>query len=172
MNKKLAKEILDRVRADQRMRRQFIAGKMKWNKQIDRKNTQWLKKITERHGWPTISLVGSKASRGAWLLVQHADHDLRFQKKVLKILNETHEKNKRDLNPENIAYLIDRVLVHEKKQQVFGTQFRRKNEKAKFEPLPIKDRRNINKRRKAYGLPTIEENTNRINEEYKRLYWK
>lgn len=151
------------------MRKRFIARKVRWDKQIDRKNTDWLKKVIARYGWPTISLVGKKASYGAWLLVQHADHDLQFQKKVLKMLNEIHRKNKKDLNSENIAYLTDRVLVYEKKQQVFGTQFRRKNEKAKFEPRPIKDKKNVNKRRKAYGLPTIEENTNRINKEHKRL---
>lgn len=42
-----------------------------------------MKKIVKKHGWPGISLVGKKASVGAWLLAQHADRDLRFQKNVL-----------------------------------------------------------------------------------------
>lgn len=168
-NKKLAIEILERVRTDQVMRKRFIAGKIKWDKRIDRRNTTWLKKVIERYGWPTISLVDKKASQGAWLLVQHADHDLKFQKKVLKLLEEIYSKNTKEIKSANIAYLIDRVSIHEKKPQIFGTQFIRKNDKEKFKPFSIKDRKNVNKRRKAYGLPSLEENIRRINREYKQL---
>lgn len=52
-----------------------------WDKKIDKKNTLKIKKIIERYDWPTINLVGKKASKNAWLLVQHADHDVKFQKK-------------------------------------------------------------------------------------------
>lgn len=165
INKKLAKEILERVRIDQTMRRRFTAGKIKWDIRIDRKNTTWLKGIIKRYGWPTISLAGKKASQGAWLLAQHADHDLKFQKKVLKLLKEIYRNDEREIKPANIAYLTDRVLAHEKKPQIFGTQFIRKNEKEKFKPFPIKDSKNVNKRRKAYGLPSLEEDTRRINRE-------
>lgn len=172
MNKKLVEEILKRVEVDQRMRKGFIAGKERWDKGVDKRNTNWLKKVIAQYGWPTISLVGKRASHGAWLLAQHADHDLLFQKKVSKLLKEIYSKNTKEIKSANIVYLIDRVSVHEKKPQIFGTQFIRKNEKEKFKPFPIKDRKNVNKRRKAYGLPSLEENTRRINREYKQLKGK
>lgn len=168
-NTKLAKETLERVEVDQRMRKRFIAGKIKWDKRIDRRNADWLKKIIAQHGWPTISLVGKRASHGAWLLAQHADHDLQFQKKALRLLKEIYIKNRREIKPASIAYLTDRVLVHEKKPQIFGTQFTRKSEKEKFKPSPIKDKKDVNKRRKMFGLPSLEENARRINREYKQL---
>lgn len=172
MNKKLAEEILERVRIDQTMRKRFVAGKVNWDKRIDERNTDWLKKVIARHGWPTISMVGKRASHDAWLLAQHADHDLKFQKKVLKLLKEIYKHEKENIKPANIAYLTDRILVHEKKPQIFGTQFIRKSEKEKFKPFLIKDKRNVDKKRKLFGLPSLEENTKRINREYEQLEGK
>ncbi len=172
INKKLRREILERAKIDQVMRKRFIAGKAKWNKRVDMKNTTWLKGIIKRFGWPTVSFVGKKASNGAWLLVQHADHDLRFQKKVLKILNDIYKHDKKELNPANIPYLTDRILVHEKRPQIFGTQFTRKSDKEKFKPFPIRNRNNVNKRRRIYRLPSLEKNIERINTEYNRLEGK
>ena len=92
MNKKLAEEILERVRIDQTMRKRFVAGKVNWDKRIDERNTDWLKKVIARHGWPTISMVGKRASHDAWLLAQHADHDLKFQKKGARRNYDHHRK--------------------------------------------------------------------------------
>lgn len=147
------------------MRLRFIAGKGEMDAKLDRKHTRRLKQIIKKYGWPTKSLVGRKASHAAWLLAQHADRELPFQKKVLKMLNEIYKNNKKEINPANVAYLTDRVLLHEHKPQVFGTQFRW-NKKGKLEPRPIKDRKNVNKRRKKYSLPTLEQNTREINQAY------
>jgi hypothetical protein len=43
-------------------------------------------------------------------------------------------------------------LVNEGKKQLFGTQFY-KNKKCIFRPRPIRDMKNLDKRRKKYGLP-------------------
>lgn len=158
MNKKLAKEIFKMVKIDQDFRKKFVAGKIKkWDEHIDRKHTKRLKEIVKRHGWPTVSRVGRNASGGAWLIVQHAVHDRWFQKKALALMKKAYAMNKKDIIPKNIAYLIDRIRIYEKKPQLFGTQFR-KNKKGKFEPFPIRDKKNVNKRRKKYGMPTFAEN--------------
>jgi len=167
IDKKLAKEILKRVDIDQAMRERFRAHKKTWNYSVDKKNTVWLKKIVERYGWPTVSFVGKKASHGAWLLVQHADHDIRFQKKVLGLLEKIYEKDKTEIRPSDIAYLTDRVLTHQNKLQIFGTQFKRKDPTSMFRPFPIKDAKNVDKRRKGYGLSTLEEYATIINKRYK-----
>jgi len=59
-------------------------------------------------------LVGKKASQGAWLIAQHADHDLKFQKKCLKLLAEKLKIKK--VEPRNFAYLTDRVLVNSRQK--------------------------------------------------------
>jgi hypothetical protein len=53
-------------------------------------------------------------------LIQHADRDIKFQKKYLKLLKEAANNNQAHL--QNVAYLTDRILVAEKKKQRFGTQ--------------------------------------------------
>ena len=110
-----------RVKIDQTMRKQFGSDKKVWNDGIDRKNTIWLKKAVERYGWPTFSSVGKKAPHGAWLLVQHADHDVGFQKKVFELLERIYKDGMSEVCFFDIAYLTDRILVHQNKLQIFGT---------------------------------------------------
>src|SRR3989344_6360684 len=113
----LAREILSMVSVDQKMR---VKAKV-WDYKIDEKNTERLKRIVDKYGWPGRSLVGEEAAHGAWLLAQHADRDLEFQKHALVLLEEAvvgGEADKRDL-----AYLTDRVRVNNGQSQIFGTQF-------------------------------------------------
>ncbi|MEW6170839.1 MAG: DUF6624 domain-containing protein, partial [Candidatus Omnitrophota bacterium] len=57
-----------------------------------------------------------------------------------------------DIQKENIAYLKDRILINEGKKQLFGTQFYF-NKKKKLIPYSISNPKNLDKRRKEYGLP-------------------
>jgi hypothetical protein len=91
MNKKLEKIINKMVEIDQKMRKKAMKTGI-LNKKIDKKNTLKMKKIIKQYGWPTISMVGEKASKNAWLLVQHADHDVEFQKKCLKLMGSIYKK--------------------------------------------------------------------------------
>lgn len=151
MNKNLAKILNEIAVIDQKMRKNAMKTGI-WDKAIDRKNTSKIKEIINKFGWPTIILVGKKASRNAWLLVQHADHDVKFQKKCLRLMENIYKINPNLINKTNIAYLKDRVLVSEGNKQLFGTQFYT-NEKGIFGPRAIKDIKNLDKRRKEYNLP-------------------
>src|SRR5262249_43917540 len=79
---------------------------------IDKDNTAWMKGVVEKHGWPGRSLVGKKGAQNAWLLVQHADLDRPFQKKCLELIR---KMPRGEVDPENIAYLVDRVAAGEGK---------------------------------------------------------
>lgn len=57
-----------------------------------------------------------------------------------------------DADPQNYAYLYDRVAVAENRPQRFGTQFGPDRE-----PRPIEDEANVDARRKAIGLGTMAE---------------
>ena len=92
--------------------------------------------------------MGKKAANGAWLIAQHADHDIRFQKTCLKLLQVA------TVNPQNIAYLTDRVLVNQQKPQMNGTQFHL-NSLGKLAPWPIQDSKNLSKRRRAMNLKSF-----------------
>src|SRR5258708_32417370 len=90
-------------------------------KRTDQDNTAWLKSVIKKEGWPTISKVGEEASHAAWLIVQHADLDIKFQEDCLALLQKTWKNH--DINPRNLAYLTDRVAVNTGLEQTYGTQF-------------------------------------------------
>ena len=150
MNKLLAKEIMLMAKRDQSMRNKIFTDKA-WEIEVDQNNTERLKKIVDQYGWPTISLVGPRASQAAWLLVQHADLDLAFQKRCLESMEDIYHRLPKEINQKNIAYLTDRVLVAENKKQIFGTQFY-KNEAGEFIPRPIENESTLDERRSKVGL--------------------
>ena len=171
VHKQLQKEILSMVTRDQAVRKsqykQIIRGldKVKTKRLakellvVDKAHTNKLKKIVKKYGWPGKSLVGRKASHGAWLLAQHADHDLRFQKKCLDLMKKSAKSD--EVDKRDLAHLIDRVRVHEEKPQIYGTQFKTlKN--GTVRSFPIYNRKDLDKRRKIMELPSFSEEAKKI----------
>jgi hypothetical protein len=160
-NEQLRQELLRRLRADQDARKALLredpaAGKkdspaVKRLSEIDRENTERMKEVVKQHGWPGKSLVGTDGAQAAWLLVQHADHDRLFQKRCLDLLKVAVEKG--EATGEQLAYLTDRVRVGEKKPQVYGTQLQWADGRLRLQP--IEDEANVDRRRKAVGLPPL-----------------
>lgn len=156
MNTALARKINQMAEEDQKMRTGHKKG-IKLNASVDKRHTAELKDIISEYGWPTISLVGKKASFNAWLLAQHADHDQKFQEMVLKLLKRIDKESRGgDINRANIAYLTDRLLVKQKKKQQFGTQFDFKKD-GRLILHPIKNIKIIDKLRKEYHLPPLKD---------------
>lgn len=114
---------------------------------IDKRDTAALKAMVDAHGWPGVSLMGKDGAHAAWLLVQHADQDLAFQKRCLVLLEATVARG--DAAPDEYAYLYDRVAVAEKRLQRYGTQI------MGTEPAPLEDPANVDARRASVGLGTL-----------------
>ena len=131
--------------------------------EVDKANTMDLKALLKVHGWFKVSAFGKQADHNAWLLVQHADHDLEFQKNILEQL-ESLLKTK-DTNPANYAYLYDRVAVSpqqkNKLKQRYGTQGQCRGE-GLWEPHPIEDIDNLDQRRESVGLETMQDYKNKF----------
>ena len=53
-------------------------------------------------------------------MVQHADHDPEFQKRVLNLRRAEVEANNTDAR--DYAYLTDRVQINTGEEQIYGTQ--------------------------------------------------
>jgi len=162
INEKLREELIEMMDEDQR------TGKAHdWKNYFEvvrKRNTERLKEIIKEYGWPGFSLVGKDGSRAAWLLVQHSDHDLEFQKQTLELLKKAVEKG--DASKRNLAYLTDRVRRHSGEPQLFGTQFEQK-ENGEWGPQPIEDPENLEKRRKEFGLEPFSEYEKRMEELHK-----
>ena len=155
---KLRQELLDRQEKDQVARKAAMRQKpgeaelMKMAA-VDRENTAWLKVVIDERGWPGKALVGEDGAHAAWLLVQHADLDLAFQKKCLGLLSAAVKKH--DASAQDMAYLIDRVRLAEKKPQVYGTQLDLLD--GALKPKPIEDEEHVDERRKEVGLAPLSE---------------
>lgn len=121
---------------------------------IDAKHLPRLKQIVAETGWPKVSRVGTDGAHNMWLLVQHMDVDIAFQKQCLALMEPLADKGEALLD--DFAYLTDRVRVAEKRYQVYGTQWFR-NAKGEFEPRAIEDEKEVDARRQKVGLPTMAE---------------
>ena len=121
---------------------------------VDRQNTERLKRIVERCGWPQQSVHGEKAVNDAWLLAQHADHDLQFQTRVLKLLETAVKAG--EAPGELLAYLADRVATARGDPQLYGTQFEMVGE-CGLELRRIDSLERVEERRKVLGMPSLRE---------------
>lgn len=119
---------------------------------VDEKNYKKIAEIIEEIGYPTISKVGKQASFNAWLIIQHHPEG-EFQKKCLQLM----EKNRDGVDPQNIAYLKDRVLMYSGKKQIYGTQLKQNEITKKLELYEVEDKEHLDERRKKIGLEPIAE---------------
>ncbi len=158
----IAAEIISMAGVDQDMRLKAIDDEKFWDESVDPKNTARMKEIVAEIGWPTVSKVGSDASVGAWLLVQHADREVEFQEHCLNLMKQEKEG---EVVLRDVAHLEDRVRLNKGLPQLYGTQFRwTKNN----EPIQdIEDRENVDERRKAMGLNTLAERIEEMYVKYK-----
>ncbi len=131
-------------------------------RRIDKENTEELRAIVKRFGWPGRSLAGQRGANAAWVVIQHADHDRPFQKQCLKLMEAAPDG---EVTKEDVAFLTDRVLLAEGKKQRYGTQFRQAG--GRFVPHPIADERNVDALRKTVGLPPLGEYARQLEELYR-----
>lgn len=120
---------------------------------IDKRNLVRMKELVETYGWPTRSMVGNDGAHAAWLLVQHADRDAAFQRRCLDLMKALVDKG--EVSRGDVAYLTDRVLVNEDKPQIYATQGRMVD--GTWQPRPMIDPPNVDKRRIEAGLSTLKE---------------
>lgn len=119
---------------------------------IDEENSEAMKSLLTVRKWFTISEFGAIADNNAWLVVQHADHDLGFQKDVLKRLASLYPKG--ETSRRNYAYLSDRVAIAERRAQLFGTQGRCTGPGV-WEPSVIEDLAHVDLRREEMDLEPL-----------------
>ena len=148
-NNELFQKLKNRFREDQKLSKNKEFEKLE---KVYKENSEWLKEVIEKNGWPREEKVNDYGELCAWLIAQHSP-DINFQKNCLKILKSLPKTEERK---QHIAYLGDRILIKESKKQIYGTQF---NE---GKPWPIKDVKNLEKRRKEIGLEPFKEYRKRM----------
>jgi hypothetical protein len=121
---------------------------------IDGRNLAELKPLLAKYGWFRVSRFGSEPDHAAFLLIQHADQDIEFQKKMLAVLEPLARTG--DTDPKNYAYLHDRVAVNLREPgkrglQRYGTQGQCTGP-GTWEPYPVEDPEKLDERRQSVGL--------------------
>ncbi|SFQ38929.1 DUF6624 domain-containing protein [Hymenobacter arizonensis] len=130
--------------------------------QTDSANQVRVRAILKQYGYPGKTLVGTPTNEAAWYVIQHSD-DIKSYLPLMK------KAAKRGELPFYLyGQMLDRQLMREGKQQLYGTQALGYNTRnpatGQREPQPpfvwpIKDAAQVNERRKKAGFPTtVEQN--------------
>ena len=148
---------------DQEIRKKLIASGIKHPdsalvakmRDLDAAHVARLKELIQEHGWPGRSLVGADGGNAAFLIVQHADHAT--QEEMLSLVEAAYRAG--DLDGQDYALLLDRVLVGRGEPQLYGTQVRPPDQwqQGQPTPYPIRDEERVDERRASMGLPPLAE---------------
>jgi hypothetical protein len=129
---------------------------------VDQENLEFLKRLVEKHGWLSRTLVSADGAKAAWLMLQHADSDREFQKKCLEMMKGLPAG---EVEGKDIAYLTDRILVNEGQPQIYGTQIK-SSANGGLELAPLFEPEQVDERRKKMGLGPIEEYLSEIRKQF------
>src|SRR5262245_6090179 len=111
--------------------------------ELHKKNGDLLRGIVREHGWPGRSLVGDDGAHAAWLVVQHMDEDVAFQRSCQLLMEPLFLAG--EVGAQEYAYLTDRVRTKEGRKQLYGTQG--------IGVTSPEDEARVNGNRAAIGLP-------------------
>jgi hypothetical protein len=168
-NPALRDELLKMLEVDQQARQECAKGttddQMKCyveiSEKIDKPHTARLNEIFNQTGFPTLQTVGKEGLQAYMILLQHTT-DESLRQKSLKPIKKAYKR--KEIPPQDYANFVDRLLVHQNKPQIYGSNFDFKD--GKLVMSVVKDRKNLAKRRKKIGLPTIEEYAKMLKEIY------
>lgn len=130
----------------------------------DATNLARVQAILAQYGYPGKSLVGAPTNEAAWYVIQHAPDLIPQYLPMMKAAAEAGE-----LPFSRYATMLDRQLMFEGKEQLYGTQARSDTHNTYF-IWPIQQPAQVNQRRQQAGFTTtVEENAAQLHVTYKVL---
>ncbi|WP_326810191.1 hypothetical protein OIE62_35430 [Streptomyces scopuliridis] len=153
----LATELADMAAADHRSsiraNSDDPAEQLAWRRLTARHGDR-LSEIMDEYGWPTAELVGEEAAHAAWLIAQHADRQLDVQRRALQLMRQAVSEGA--AGPRELAFLRDRTLVNEGREQVYGTQIAGVNDGSPV-PWPCEEPERMDELRAEVGIEPFDE---------------
>jgi hypothetical protein len=110
-----------------------------------------LTEILDKDGWPLRSRFGDEVDRAAFLIVQHRDHDVAYQARVLERLADLVTRG--ETLGESYALLFDRVATAQGRPQRYGSQGECRDGQFVVHALEPGD---VDARRQTVGLPALD----------------
>ncbi|MEM6965004.1 MAG: DUF6624 domain-containing protein [Bacteroidota bacterium] len=174
INLALRQELLDIFEADQKYRTEIqkVVGEKGFDvlevdklrlkqSEIDQDNLKKVEAIIEQYGYPSHKLVGKGASKSIFYVIQHSE--TKYQEKYLPLFLEASDKG--ELKKSELVLMIDRIEVNNKRPQIYGTQIKHEPDEKNY-IYPIRDEKNVDKRRAYLGLSPLNEYLKRFDLEY------
>ena len=121
-----------------------------------------LREIVARRGWPGRTMVGDDGAHAAWLIVQHAPADV--QRELLPTIRTEISRGEGRLG--DLALLEDRVLVADRKPQLYGSQASLSSTGGSPTLDPLVDEPCVDLRRSAMGLEPLADYLKRLGVKY------
>ncbi|AWM32848.1 DUF6624 domain-containing protein [Hymenobacter nivis] len=120
--------------------------------------------IVKQYGYPGKSLVGAPTNEAVWSVIQHTPATIPQNLPMMKAAADQGE-----LPFFRYATMLDRQLMNDGKEQLYGTQVRSYNGQPPF-VWPIQGPAQVNQRRRQAGFKdTVEENAAVLGVAYKML---
>lgn len=119
----------------------------------DSDNVALLKALVRQHGWPGKDQVGEQTANRTVKLLLHADPGT--QDELLPMVRQA--ARHREVDPRAAAVVEDRIRMERGKPQLYGTQVVAGQRGQEYRVYPVEDPSDVNQRRKALGLPPMEE---------------
>jgi len=124
-----------------------------------------LVEILDTYGWPGKSLAGEDGAEAAWMLALHTMPDPEVLRRCLTLMRAAAEAV--EAESWQVAFLVDRVSLVERNVQVYGTTICRQ-EDGSFGPPVVEDPGQVDERRRAVGLPPLDEDIRKTEAFYRR----
>ena len=124
-----------------------------------------LVEILDIYGWPGRSLVGDDGAEAAWMLALHTMPYPEVLRRCLTLIRAAAEAG--EAESWQVAFLVDRVSLVERNVQVYGTTICRQ-EDGSFGPPLLEDPGQVDERRRAVGLPPLDDDIRKTEAFYRR----
>lgn len=116
-------------------------------------NEEKIKNLLDEYGWPDGDRIGEMGNRTICNVLQHSSPEVRVA--YLPLMKQA--VNDGNLTPDYLARAEDRIATDQGRLQIYGGQMKYYPETKSFNVWPVYDPENINQRRAAIGLNSIEE---------------
>jgi hypothetical protein len=130
-----------------------MADKLAW-REVTVRHADRLAAMMAEVGWPAEDTVGAEAARAAWLVAQHADHQIDIQRRAFALMSAA--VNEGRASRYQLAFLEDRLLVNSGQPQVYGTQIATLRDGEPV-PWPCEDTTRLDERRVEVGMAPFAE---------------
>lgn len=125
---------------------------LKMRDSVDLENQNRIKRLYSKYGYLGYDKIGEKETQ-FWISIQHADNDIPFQQKMLKVLKK--EIRKKNADRSHYAMLEDRIAVNQKKKQRFGSQVTYNKIGQAIPKYGLTDSTKVDEWRAKYNLPSF-----------------